>query len=470
MSNLFVDVTRADPNPFLKSYQSYLSAAIANDQATIANTLLVWYMFLGGHVEEETFWAIDKSYAMVSSSFPPLSLLNIVYSSDSLETILVHLSTRVMGVIVDGNCFQHLDYLLVFLAAWQKRPAYLTRMVSEWHSAIGTAAGRLGLTEKSAWRQFQLQLQLQLQLKFRPQDPDFDRIWGYLSPIGEEGFFKVGRDCNPTCNTLHPAHGSPQGPIPGASVGLLLKTLEVGFHLPGSSISQSAPQSNHPAHHEWMFRTAFSSDDDEVLADAMCAWIVGDDRTSPGSCVHYLTERMGRNTPFSLRLRRLSICAIERVWNRELEGAELETVHLLNHLDVGVDDMESKDEWAQMLRAVLRSPRGLEDLTFHYWVLLDKLLSAGVLGKSSTSEDIEVMNLLEGTGAWEKLEVWLAIVWQTLPESSSRYRSVTGLAEGAKNATRKLLSQRPSALSRFDNLCRTRSTDTWAHRDALQEM
>lgn len=35
----------------------------------IADTLLVWYMFLGGHVEEETFWAIDKSYVMVSLSF-----------------------------------------------------------------------------------------------------------------------------------------------------------------------------------------------------------------------------------------------------------------------------------------------------------------------------------------------------------------------------------------------------------------
>ena len=69
MSNLFVEVTRVGPNPTLKSYRSYLSAAITNNQAIIANILLVWYMFLGGEVEEETFWANDRSYVVVSLSF-----------------------------------------------------------------------------------------------------------------------------------------------------------------------------------------------------------------------------------------------------------------------------------------------------------------------------------------------------------------------------------------------------------------
>ena len=66
MSNLFVDLTRVGPNPTLESYESYISAATANHHPAIANTLLVWYMLLGGHVEEETFWAIDKSCVAVS--------------------------------------------------------------------------------------------------------------------------------------------------------------------------------------------------------------------------------------------------------------------------------------------------------------------------------------------------------------------------------------------------------------------
>jgi len=69
MSNLFVDVTRKGPNPALQSYESYLSAAVTNHRAMIANTLLLWYMLLGGRVEEETFWATDKSYVVDTLTF-----------------------------------------------------------------------------------------------------------------------------------------------------------------------------------------------------------------------------------------------------------------------------------------------------------------------------------------------------------------------------------------------------------------
>jgi hypothetical protein len=61
MSNLFVDLTRVGPNPTLRSYAPYFSAALANHRAVISNTLLVWSMFLGGDVEEETIWAFEKS-------------------------------------------------------------------------------------------------------------------------------------------------------------------------------------------------------------------------------------------------------------------------------------------------------------------------------------------------------------------------------------------------------------------------
>jgi len=64
MSNLFVDLTHAGPNPTLESYQSYLSAAVTDHRPMIANILLMWRMFLGGHVEEETLWAVDKSYVL----------------------------------------------------------------------------------------------------------------------------------------------------------------------------------------------------------------------------------------------------------------------------------------------------------------------------------------------------------------------------------------------------------------------
>jgi len=69
MSNLFVGLACVGPDPILQSYKSYLSVAVANHRATIANTLLMWYALLGGRVEEETFWASDKSYAVDPLSF-----------------------------------------------------------------------------------------------------------------------------------------------------------------------------------------------------------------------------------------------------------------------------------------------------------------------------------------------------------------------------------------------------------------
>ena len=65
MSNLFVGLTRVGPTPTLKSYWHCLTGAATDHQPMIANTLLVCYMLLGGHVEEETFWAVDKAYVVV---------------------------------------------------------------------------------------------------------------------------------------------------------------------------------------------------------------------------------------------------------------------------------------------------------------------------------------------------------------------------------------------------------------------
>jgi hypothetical protein len=78
MSTLFVDLTCVGPNLTLASYKSYLSMATSDHQAVIANTLLMWYMFLGGHVEEETLWAVDKSYVVVLLFFPLLACLLVL--------------------------------------------------------------------------------------------------------------------------------------------------------------------------------------------------------------------------------------------------------------------------------------------------------------------------------------------------------------------------------------------------------
>ena len=379
-----------------------------------------------------------------------------MHASDSVGVILSHISTIVMEAITDGGCLYHLDYLLVFLAAWGKRHECLAKMVPEWRSAIDATGGRLGLSERSVWRQFQLQLQLQIQLQLRPQDAGFDKISEYFSTIGEEGFTEVGRSCDLANGTSCLTCGNSPGSIPDTCVELFLKTIEVGFAPAEPGINQ----------YEWMFETAFSSNNDDIIADAMSPWIVGGDRIRTlGSYVDRLSERVGRKTPFSPRLRRHSIRVIERAQGGE-ERVGLETLHLLDCLNVGVGEIEDRGRWVDLLRTVMRVPEGLEGLSSHYWDFLVELASSGSLGESLTSEDLEVLEFLEEAEEWEKLEILVVIAWQTLP--LPRYGSPSSMVNQVKVATRGLLLQRPSALPRLEHLWKTHGAGKWAYKGALQ--
>ena len=508
-SNLFVDLTRVGPNPVLGSYESYLSAAITNHRATVANTLIMWYMFLGGHVEEETFWATDKSY--VVNPFGQLSAAeNIIYASDSLETILSHLSTRVMNAISDGDGLQHLNFLLEFLAAWEKRPPCLTPMAYEWCSAISEVAGRLGLGLglrlglRLALRLgfglgfglqpgLQLRLQPGLRLRLQPQDLASDSL---VSEAAEREFAHAGPSCDPVRvdDASHHTHKYPREPIRFYHGILLSIILEVGFRLVVPGCDHAAFHLDHTPHHSLVFETIFSSRDDAVIADGVCAWIADRDNIPAGSCVHYLAKRVERDTPFSLRLRRMSIRAVERIWYRELTMSRLETVRLLNRLDVDLDDMGRKREWLKLLVDVIHSPVGLESLSIHYWRLLDRLVAAPNRFAAFASGDMGLTRSLEESEQWEKLEVWMVIAWKSLgygfmedtelgegidPGEDSESGEYTDSGEGTEpeedvepmdaeeleQVTLKLLLRRPSALPRFEDLANSRAL--WMDQDVV---
>ena len=236
---------------------------------------------------------------------------------------------------------------------------------------------------------------------------------------------------------------------------LLFTALEVGFRLAGPDHSPQVL--NHTSHHDQMFEAAFSSEDDEVISDAMCAWIAGA-RPPTGSCVRYFNRRMEEATPFSPRLRQVVTRTVGRIWPSELAASGSEIVRLLHRLDVDVDDIENRREWIGLLVEVVRSPMGFGSLSPHYWRLLDKLTSTTCGIDGFVPRDLEVMRSLEGAAEWEKLEVWMAVVWQmfVLPTSESM--------EGVEEVTLKLALRRPSAFQRFENLCEA----LIAHKPALR--
>ena len=222
---------------------------------------------------------------------------------------------------------------------------------------------------------------------------------------------------------------------------------------------------------------AFLSDDDETIADAVCAWIadssgvpIGSLANSVGatptcSLAHYFIERIAKVTPFSPRLRQMCIHAIERVWRTELRLSGLNTVELLNHLKVEMDDIVNNEKkWMDLLIFTIRSTFEQQTLSPHYWHVLDKL----ALGKwhfpKFSPHDIDIMNSLETAKNWEKLTIWMTVIWQldelgktSKPLPWQLAKLATGSEpmpmEEVERVTSRLLTQQPPALLRFKSLC-----------------
>ena len=242
------------------------------------------------------------------------------------------------------------------------------------------------------------------------------------------------------------------------------------------------PDLNHTPHHDQMFEAAFLSDDDEVIADVICAWIVGT-CTPAGSFVRYFAKRMEKTSPLSPRLRQATIRAICRIRDNELTASVLETIRLLHYLNADIDDVEngadvdvekeadvgdladSATDWVVFLVGVIRSPTGFESLSSHYWHLLGKLTSTTYFAGQFSLRDMEVMRSLEEVEDWEKLGVWMAAVWQSLPLSSEPTDSM----EDIERVTLKLASRQLSALQKFEDLCKRRAI--WdRYETTLQEI
>jgi len=327
-----------------------------------------------------------------------------------------------MDVIADVDNLHHLYFLLEFLAAWEKRPPCLTPMAYKWCSALSEMA--------------ELGPELRPLPRFKLQAMASDNR---LSGIAEWLFSSA-----PPGDTSNHTHEHPQWTE--FYPRMLPVILEIGFRLVTPGRNQQAPRLDHTPHHDLVFKSAFSFDDDEVVADGVCAWIADSNHMPAGSCVHHLTKRMEKGTHFSPRLRQMGICLIERMWRNGLWVSDLETVYLLNCLNIGVDDIEYNHEWAGLLVDVICSPAGFDGLSIHYWDLLEGLPPPWVF---PTTRAMEMARSLEETEDLEKLGVWMVIAWQSDEFSGSAGMEDLG---PLKQVTLKYLLRRPLAIPRFERL------------------
>lgn len=268
-----------------------------------------------------------------------------------------------------------------------------------------------------------------------------------------------------SCHTFE----NPQKPTHRDYADLLFISLRIGFRPVGPSCYDwSASHPTHISHWEQLFETAFSSDDDETIADAVSVWIVGGFYALPGSIVSYFIRRVERAGPFSQRLRWMGVRAIESISDRDFEVAGLEVFRLLDHLNVGMDDVVEEHAWARLLVSAIRSPTGPERLSPHYWWLLERLMLPAWILVELAARDMEVMRLLEETEDWEKLEVWMGFIWGCLIFSNG----LTSTENDVEWATLQLLLDRPSALPRFEILGKPEGRPMYSdrHQERLQRI
>ena len=225
---------------------------------------------------------------------------------------------------------------------------------------------------------------------------------------------------------------------------LLSILLEVGFRRASINTRFRSIHPDDTPHHRRIFETAFSNDDDEIVADAVRMWITSTSPITLGSFARHFTKRLERDTPLSEGLRQLVIHVVEHIWNIRPQESGLETVRLLNRLDADMDGLEGDDR-VSGLTHVMCGPGGLA-LSPRYWRLLDRVVG-GKTYLSLESSDWDIMRALREAEDWEKLEVWMGFMWKLL-----RWYSAPKLEE-TQQVTLELLSQRPSALQKFENIC-----------------
>lgn len=319
-------------------------------------------------------------------------------------------------------------------------------MACQWCISISEVVKRLPSGETLITLPTSLAELVEYQLRLRLRDLAADKHWGRIAISSAREFCRLGPNCDPV--NSDPIFGWVKHPALDLYVYLLLIVLEVGFRPAGTTPTWGCILPAHTSGHEWVFEIAFSSSDDEVIADGVSMFIMNGALTPLDSFARYFTKRMERNTPFLPRLQQLIMRALRCIWDIGLRESGPETIRLLNRLAV-----TEGDAWDAMLEDVIHSPAGIEGLSLDYWCLMLESMNDTW---SLEPRDIRAMQLLRGSKDWEKLEIWMLVVWTCLPYPSD---VTAGSMEEVQEVTLELFSRRPSAIRRFEDLYKPRVSE-----------
>ena len=223
---------------------------------------------------------------------------------------------------------------------------------------------------------------------------------------------------------------------------LLFLLLQIGFRHLDPQHPRISTELAHTKHHQQMVNVVFETGDEEVIADLFHAWTSHSDSHQPPPSLGVCVGRLIGFCPSSRRLRRLAIRSVELIDHRGFkEVGTREFCRLLDHLHVGVNDMDKEDRWVNLLTAIIRRPEGVRCLPCPYWELLVESSLSGSLQPGGMTWDPDITTTLESNQDWGKLECWMGIVWMLWPPE-------TGITTEAdlRHVSLSLFRQRPGSV------------------------
>jgi hypothetical protein len=225
---------------------------------------------------------------------------------------------------------------------------------------------------------------------------------------------------------------------------LLPLSLEIGFRHLDHQYQWISAELAHTKYHKQMVDIVFHSRDEEFIADLLHAWTSTSESHGPHPSLSTCARHLVCLQPTSERLRRLVIRSIELIGYKEFEGVGLEQfVELLDDLNVGVEDVEDREQWALLLLNVIHSSEGIQGLSHQYWELFWELTISCSWRLGGYIWSSHITAFLKDSQEWDKLECWIGVIWMVWPPGTG------GTIEDIEHAMLSLFCQRPGAIQKL---------------------
>ena len=239
---------------------------------------------------------------------------------------------------------------------------------------------------------------------------------------------------------------------------LVLLALQVGFRHLDPGANQILAWLIHTEHHQELVHIVFGSRNCGAITDLLQAW-------TSSSFVHQPFTLLKRCTPYLIdpsvyqyllggpeslpafqRSRQLVIRTVELIGLQGCEQGDLRGFcEFLDFLHVSTKDIVYRGSWAELLLDIInQSPQGAQYLSQPYWELLAELSTSVIWWMRNPTWNPDIMVFLEGNQEWDKLEIWMGVIWIVWPQK------ISGPIEGdVRRIMLSLFHQRPGAIQKL---------------------